>query len=59
MNSQLLLYCLEGLRVTCGASLQSWAIGRHHPRVPSLTSLSDSDLKWATRDMTSIEFYIN
>lgn len=59
VNSLPLLFCLEGLCVTCGSSLQSWAVGRHHPRVSSLASLSDSDLKRTTWDVTSVELHID
>lgn len=45
--------------LTCGASLQSGAVGGHHAGVSSLASLSNTDLKWTTRDVASIELHIN
>lgn len=52
-------YCCYSSCVTCAASLQSCSVGRHHPRVSSLARLSDPDLKWTTRDVTSIELHID
>lgn len=53
------MICTQGESATCGASLQSWSVCRHHPRVSGLAGLSDSNLERTTRDVTSIELHIN
>lgn len=60
MSSVPLLPSEEGdASITRGASLQSGAVGRHHARVSSLASLSNTNLKWTTGDVASIELHIN
>lgn len=45
--------------VTCGASLQSGAVGGHHARVSGLAGLSNTNLKWTTGDVAPIELHID
>ncbi|KAF3859914.1 hypothetical protein F7725_000169, partial [Dissostichus mawsoni] len=42
--------CNEGQCVTCGPSLQSCSVSRHHARVSGLARLSDPDLKRTAGD---------